>query len=58
MLDTVPGGAHTGQAELLGGCPDSLDHGGHGGVPDGVEARLEARLGAGDHVRADGGGVR
>ncbi len=58
MLDAVPGGSDTGQADLLGGGAHALDHGGHGGVPDGVEARLEARLGAGDDMGGDGGGVQ
>lgn len=58
MLDAVPGGAHAGQADLLGSRADALDHGGHGGVPDGVEPRLEARLGACHHMRADRGGVQ
>ncbi|CAM5647507.1 hypothetical protein SALBM217S_09618 [Streptomyces griseoloalbus] len=53
MLDTVPGGAYAGEAELLGRRADAVDHGAHGGVADRVEARLEARLGAGDHMGGD-----
>lgn len=37
MLDAMPGSAHAGQADLLGGGADAFDHGGHGGVPDGVK---------------------
>ena len=53
VLDAVPGGPHAGEADLLGGGAHALDHGGDGGVADGVEARLEAGLGAGDDVRGD-----
>ncbi|BFO19803.1 hypothetical protein SHKM778_61910 [Streptomyces sp. KM77-8] len=58
MLDAVPGGPDPGETDLLGGGADTVHDGGHGGVADGVEARLESRLGAGDDMGGDGDGVQ
>ena len=40
-------------ADLLGRGPEAGDHLGDGAVADDVEAGLDARLGAREHVRAD-----
>ena len=53
MLDAVPGGPHAVVPDLLGGHGEPADDGVERAVADRVEARLQARLGAGDDVVAD-----